>query len=75
MALLQGKENDMGISDPAIAISIFNDDITTAIDGSERASVNSICNIGKQEDMNCAKCRIAEGKGRLKSRMNLFQGG
>jgi hypothetical protein len=73
--LLQGKENDMGISDPTIAISIFNDAITTSVDGSKIVYVNSICNNGKQEDMNCGECRIVEGKDRLKVRMNLFKVG
>jgi hypothetical protein len=72
-ALLQGKENDMSISDLTIVVSISNDDITSAIDGSKIVFVNSISNIGKQEDMNYGECRIVEGKDRLKARMNLFK--
>jgi hypothetical protein len=73
-ALLQGEENVMGISDPAIAVSISNDAITIVVDGYEIVSVYSISNIGKKEDMNCGECNIAEGKYRLKARMNLFKG-
>jgi hypothetical protein len=75
MALFQRKENDMGISNPATARSISNDAITTTIDSSEIVSVNSISNIGKQEDIHCGECRIAKRKDRLKAMMNLFKGG
>jgi hypothetical protein len=69
------SNNDMGISDPATARSISNDAITTAIDGSRIVSLNFVFNIGNQEDINCGDCKTAEGKDRLKARMNLFKGG
>jgi hypothetical protein len=65
----------MGISDQTIVVSISNDAITIAIDGSKIVSTDSISNTGKQDDMNCGECRIVEGKDRLKAMMNLFKGG